>query len=76
MHRDNANIDEAECTNVSDSSGTSIENKVPNYNQGPRIIIGRTNRSKPERPFISIHEDIKVPNVESMVQKWVSPQFS
>lgn len=41
--------DDGECTNVSDSSGTSIENKVPNHNQGPRIIIGHAIRVKPEQ---------------------------
>jgi hypothetical protein len=44
--------DDGECTNVSDSSGTSVENKVPNHYQGPRIIIGHNSRAKPEYPII------------------------
>jgi hypothetical protein len=61
--------DDGECTNVSDSSGTSIENKVPNHYQANRIIIGHNSRVKPEYPIISIHDEIRpnITNVESMV---------
>lgn len=61
--------DDGECTNVSDSSGTSFENKVPNNYQGNRIIIAHNNRAKPEYPIISIHDDIRprMTNIESMV---------
>lgn len=38
--------EEAECTNVSDSSGTSVENKIPEYYKGPRIDIGHNKKPR------------------------------